>query len=173
MFDYLLEDNKSCQLSISFRLEIEKIALNSNNQIIIDQIRSCNLIRLVSESSYFSKLSYPLDKLKYLAQVISSAYESLQPSLKAHLFSFIQLNFVKFNITNRKELSKIKLFNFPAGSNKRKETSSESMVDSTPSSPPPSSSLVNTLNYSLFLVFFESFFISPIFILAFSFFLYR
>ncbi len=144
----MLEDNKTCQLSINYRLELENLAIKSNNQIMIDQISSCNLIRLVSESFYFSKYLYNFEKLKYLAQVINSTYENLPQSFKAHLYSFVNLNYFKFNLQSRKELSKTAHFNFPAESNKRKETSSESFVDSTPSSPPPSSSLVNTLNYS-------------------------
>jgi hypothetical protein len=116
----------------------------------IDQISSCNLIRLVSESFFFSKYLYNFEKLKYLAQVVNSTYENLPYNFKMHLYSFVNLNYIKFNLQSRKELSKNTHFNFPVESNKRKETNSESVVDNTPSSPPPSSSLINTLNYSQF-----------------------
>ena len=65
----LIEDNKKCELTLSYRLTIEKKVQNiKENETIIDQICSCNLVRSIHEDYYLIK-NYDLSKLNYLSKV--------------------------------------------------------------------------------------------------------
>jgi hypothetical protein len=73
VYECLLEDNKTCQLSIRSRLNLEaliseKVNNNPNHQW-LDQVYSANLVRLITESHSFQAQHYNIERLNYLGQV--------------------------------------------------------------------------------------------------------
>ena len=103
---------------------------------------SCNLICLICESknTYF-KTNYNLQQMQFLPFIIKSTIDHLLPVAKERLITYIKLNFNKININCRNDM-------FLFENVKRNIDKYQNEIEnSTPSSPSPSSSLVNTLNY--------------------------
>ena len=67
IFEILIEDNIKNELTLSYRLNMEK---QTTNLEIIDQICSCNLVRSIHDDYYLYK-TYDLSKLNYISKVLT------------------------------------------------------------------------------------------------------
>jgi hypothetical protein len=72
LYEALMEDNLTRVLSISFRLNLESSLKDkcAKNDLVLDQICSANLVRLLTDSVTFHRQNYDLNKLSCLGQVI-------------------------------------------------------------------------------------------------------
>ena len=104
----------------------------------------------ISESNdfYFRK-KYNLERLEYFSKVLSNTVESLAFLSRQRLINFVKLYFEKLNKKCQNELSANPYFAFVCQSSKISCVNPEegTIDNNTPSSPPPTSSLINTLNY--------------------------
>lgn len=77
IFELLIEDNLKCELTLNYRLNVEKqaITINASNDV-IDQICSCNIVRFVYDDQYIYK-NYDLNRLNYLSKVSFSCKSCL------------------------------------------------------------------------------------------------
>jgi ribosomal protein S19E (S16A) len=109
------------------------------------------VVYLISESNDFNfSEAYNFEQLHYFSEVVNNTIEHLPFLSRQRIITFVKLNFENLSKKCRKELSSNHHFSFLCEIDKSKnEVSSEqeTLDNTTPSSPPPTSSLINTLNY--------------------------
>lgn len=152
LFECLLDDIKSPQLSLSFRSSLETIVQTATTgQLLLDQVLSSNLVRVISDSCYFNRDLYRLEQLKNLSNVVNSMLDLLPPNAKPNVISYIYLNMRRLNPQCRNELLKNKIFDMSTTDSTKKQLDSgpwdetSPMEFTTPTSPPHSSSQMNSL----------------------------
>jgi len=132
-------------LSNSFRSNLELLAEQTNNREVQEQLGALNLLQLIAHSNYFR--SYKLADLRCFPKIVEKCFDSLSTNAKANLKAFLQLNKSHFDRQGLQIISAIKGLSVQVDSKNEAECVDEEMIsDSTPSSPPPSSSIVNNLN---------------------------
>lgn len=123
ILELLLEDNRKKNLSLAYRLDLEQ--QSEANTEALDQIASCNLVRLLQDDIF---ADYDLSKLNS----ISTAIIDLNKTTKKHqlqLIAYININFEKFNKKCQIELNDSFQLNLLS------KLDSNVEMDSSPSSP--------------------------------------